>query len=531
MSTMDSNDHWFDVLTARRHGSDFLWIVCHDWKCRQYKYSQQRTPHMVSDDVFNEPVIQSLMAANPRLKSRIDKILTEMSHTFSLRTVRFVGYFLTKIMKSIYKNVFVDNHLVLNPSSKHFHTSLTSSLSQTLNGLAKDCPVLYVPSHRSYADFLIFSFICFTLDIPLPTIAAGIDFLALNQIASLMRSCGAFYIRRSFKHSNDNLYWHVFRAYLQTLVRGSEQPLEFFIEGTRSRSGKSLYPKTGLLSAALELYLNGQIPDLMIIPVSISYDRVLEEGLYASELLPKGRTSGKPPETPRNMMTGAKAILSQQFGSVYIRFCEPISVRQLSHSQPLRLRHTLDSRSDPNLIQTQQEMDFVMDLSKTIIKSQQINFVFSPFSFASLVFLTYLDSTEVSLPINQLVEDIESLSSLLNTKNLSFGFWQKSLIEELFESFEVHSKVVTISDDKSRVAINTSDPLISVYLQQYANQSMQLLIDFAIYLYSSGDYHRFERIKWFLCREFIYKTSEVNDSYILAQFMNQMLVTDRAHRS
>ncbi|CAG2184053.1 unnamed protein product, partial [Oppiella nova] len=132
----------------RRHGSDLLWIVCHDWKCSQYKYSKQRTPDLVREDVFNEPLIKSLLVANPRVRTRIERILTEMSHTFSLRTVRFVGYFLTKIMKSIYKSVFVDNQLALNPSSMFADKTRTSSLRETLNGLAKECPVLYVPSHR-----------------------------------------------------------------------------------------------------------------------------------------------------------------------------------------------------------------------------------------------------------------------------------------------------------------------------------------------------------------------------------------------
>ena len=454
-----------------------------------------------------------------------------MSHDFSIRTIRFVGYFLIKIMKSIYGGVYVNNELVLNSDSLYFENSLTSSLSQTLNNLAKESPVLYVPTHRSYADFLIFSFVCFSLDIPLPSIAAGIDFLGLNQIASLMRSCGAFFIRRSFKHSSDGLYWHVFRAYLQSQIRGGERPVEFFIEGTRSRNGKSLYPRTGLLSVALELFFTGQIPDLIIVPVCISYDRVLEEGLYAKELLPSGDYAGKPAETPRHLLSGANAILSQNFGSVYIRFCQPISVRELSAAQELRLCHTLDSKCDPNLVESVEEKHFVLDLSKSILKAQQTNAVFSPFAFASLIFLTHFDSNQehyVSIPISLLAEDIEALSSLLNTRNLSF--WQKSPINELYQSFDIHSNIVKLSEDKNSVIIQTNDPTIRLHFQQYANQLMQLLIDFAIFLYTRGDPNKFERIKWFLSREFIYKTSEINDSYILAQFLSRITLSERIQR-
>ncbi len=456
-----------------------------------------------------------------------------MSHSFSLRSIRFVGYFLTKIMKSIYGSVYVSNNLTINSNSIYFSNN-TSSLSETINQLSRESPILYMPTHRSYADFLIFSFVCFSLDLPLPSIAAGIDFLALNQIASLLRSCGAFYIRRSFKHLNDNIYWHVFRAYVQSQVRGGERPLEFFIEGTRSRSGKSLYPRTGLLSVALELYLTGQIPDLLIIPVSMSYDRVLEEGLYAKELLPSIDYKGKPPETTKHLLSGANAILSQNFGSVYIRFCEPISIRELCDRQDLRLEHTLDSKCDPNRTQSQSELDFIMDLSKLVIKSHQMNFILSPFTYASLIFLTYFDDkeqNEVSIPMSILLEDSESLSSLLNYRNLSTSITNKSFEAELKDSLEVHSNIVKISEDKTAVIINTSDPLIRVHYQQYANQSMQLLIDLACFLYSNGEINKFNRIKWFLSREFIYKESELNDCYVLAQFMSQMSSNERIQKS
>ena len=470
-----------------------------------------------------------MVKRNPRLRSRIDKILNEMSHDFSLRTVRFVGYFLTKIVKSIYKSILVNDRLVVNSSFNHFDSGWSSSLSQTVNKLSEECPILYVPTHRSYADFLLFSFVCFSLDMPLPSIAAGIDFLGLNQIASLMRSCGAFFIRRSFKHSSDALYWHVFRAYLQNQIRGGERPLEFFIEGTRSRSGKSLYPRTGLLSVALELFFTGQIPDLLIIPVSISYDRLMEEGLYSKELLPSTDFKGKPAETPRHLMTGAKAILKQNFGSVYFRFCQPISLREQSDAYQLRLCHTLDSKCDLNSRQTPQEINFVVNLSKSIIKAQQMNAVFSPFTFASLIFLSYFEASEendCSVPIKSLLLDIQALSSLLNATNLSFS--GQSLETQLYQSFEVHSNIVILSEDKLSVTFKTKDPSIRVMFQQYANQSMQLLIDIAIFVYSRRDFDKFEQIKWILSREFIYMPSETSDSYILAQFLSRTALTERA---
>ena len=59
----------------------------------------------------------------------------------------------------------------------------------------------------------------------------------------LLRNCGAFYIRRSF--GTDKLYWAIFTEYVQTQLRNGDAPLEFFVEGTRSRTAKSYVPRIG----------------------------------------------------------------------------------------------------------------------------------------------------------------------------------------------------------------------------------------------------------------------------------------------
>jgi len=102
---------------------------------------------------------------------------------------------------------------------------------------------IYVPSHRSYLDFILLSYILFSHDMALPNIAAGMDFYDMRIVGELLRKTGAFYIRRSF--SNDILYKQVFRSYIDTIVSHSDRALEFFIEGTRSRSQKSTVPKYG----------------------------------------------------------------------------------------------------------------------------------------------------------------------------------------------------------------------------------------------------------------------------------------------
>lgn len=112
-------------------------------------------------------------------------------------------------------------------------------------------------------------------------------------MGSFLRKTGAFYMRRSF--SGDDLYWEIFREYMHALVIDYHIGIEFFIEGTRSRNFKALVPKVGLLSMALEPLFMGQVPDIMVVPVSVSYDKVLEEQLFVTELLgvPKPKESTK----------------------------------------------------------------------------------------------------------------------------------------------------------------------------------------------------------------------------------------------
>lgn len=112
-------------------------------------------------------------------------------------------------------------------------------------------------------------------------------------MGSILRKTGAFFMRRSF--SGDEFYWDIFKEYMYALVANYHIGVEFFIEGTRSRNFKALMPKIGLLSMALQPLFMGEVPDILIVPISISYERLLEEQLFVYELLgvPKPKESTK----------------------------------------------------------------------------------------------------------------------------------------------------------------------------------------------------------------------------------------------
>ena len=133
--------------------------------------------------------------------------------------------------------------------------------------------------------------------------------MSMRGVSPFLRRSGAFFLRRTF--GSDKLYKAVFSEYVKAVLCSGDYPMEFFVEGTRSRSGKSLHPRLGmccqfslaclplalkmlgLLSMVIEPYLNGCLPDIMMVPISISYERTLEEILFARELLgvPKPKES------------------------------------------------------------------------------------------------------------------------------------------------------------------------------------------------------------------------------------------------
>jgi len=203
------------------------------------------------------------------------------------------------------------------------------------HGLDKvaDCvrrhPVVLVPCHRSHFDYLILSYLFHANYLSPPHIAAGIN-LSFWPLGPLFRGAGAYFIRRSF--ADNELYKCVFRNYLTYLIReGYTQ--EFFIEGGRSRTGKILTPKLGMLSAIVNAFIAGVRRDLYLVPVSIYYERVVEEEAYQRELV----GAEKEKESLWALLK-ARAVLRQKYGTVHVAFADPISLSEFVGERIERLR-------------------------------------------------------------------------------------------------------------------------------------------------------------------------------------------------
>ena len=182
---------------------------------------------------------------------------------------------------------------------------------------ARKGPLIYVPSHKSHIDYLILNYILLNYHMHVPRIAAGAN-LAFWPMGHIFRNCGAFFIRRSFK--GEILYSEVFNRYIKSLLEEGH-PIEFFIEGGRSRNGKLTLPKTGFLSILLQAYREGACNDLIFVPVSIIYDRIMEEKSYLKEIV----GDHKEKENFRQIIR-ARRFLKRRYGKIYIRFSHPLSL-------------------------------------------------------------------------------------------------------------------------------------------------------------------------------------------------------------
>ncbi len=183
--------------------------------------------------------------------------------------------------------------------------------------IAETHTLVYAPSHRSHIDYLVLSYALFHAGLMPPHIAAG-ENLNLPLVGPLLRRGGAFFMRRRF--ADDPLYTAVFSEYLhQVLWRGHS--VEYFIEGGRSRTGRLLHPRTGMLRMTVRSHRRGVLRPIAMVPVHIGYEKLVEAGAYLDEL----RGQAKPKESIRNVVRNLR-LVRQSFGKVALDFAAPIQL-------------------------------------------------------------------------------------------------------------------------------------------------------------------------------------------------------------
>lgn len=190
----------------------------------------------------------------------------------------------------------------------------------TLKEISEGNEVVYVPCHRSHMDYLLLSYVIYHQGYAIPHIAAGIN-LNIPIVGRLLRMGGAFFIRRSF--AGNALYTVVFMKYLAAIMARGHS-LEYFIEGGRSRTGRLLHPKTGMLSMTVRSFLRDPVRPVVFVPVYFGYERIVEANTYISEL----SGAAKKKESWFDLLMSVR-VLRERFGTVHVNVGEPIRLNDL----------------------------------------------------------------------------------------------------------------------------------------------------------------------------------------------------------
>ena len=179
-------------------------------------------------------------------------------------------------------------------------------------------PCIFLWSHRSNLDNLVLSAAMQEKGLPPAHVFGGIN-MAFGPMGAILRRGGVIFIRRST--GDDPLYKYVLREYVGYVLE-KRFNLSWSIEGTRSRTGKMLPPRLGLLSYAADAYLQGRVDDILLVPVSITYDQLHEIAEYADY----ARGGQKKPEGFGWLYGFIKAQGARHYGKIYVRFGEPVAL-------------------------------------------------------------------------------------------------------------------------------------------------------------------------------------------------------------
>lgn len=293
-----------------------------------------------------------------QVRKHAREYLNEITSDYSYPVIRFFDHFLTWLWTQLYDGVDV----------QHF---------ERVRELAADHEIVYVPCHRSHVDYLLLSYVIYKRGLRVPYVAAGNN-LNIPVLGQMLRNGGAFFMRRSFK--GNPLYNAVFKEYLHSMLQRNT-PIEYFIEGGRSRSGRLLPPKMGMLSMTVQSHLRKAGKPIVFIPTYIGYERIMEGGTYVGEL------QGKPKESESLLgLLKTTRKIERIFGSVHLSFGTPLHLDSFMEKFDVAANSLPNDTTDITLDDNTTAM--IDNLGVKIMQNINRAAVVNPISLLSLVLLS-----------------------------------------------------------------------------------------------------------------------------------------------
>ncbi|MGB8222025.1 MAG: 1-acyl-sn-glycerol-3-phosphate acyltransferase [Polyangiales bacterium] len=322
--------------------------------------------------------IQDELLRSPRLRVQIERYANEKGISYakaenvarkqlrrlcarqSLFIVDLLHRFLTWVWSKMYDGVVLDKEGL-----------------ERVREAARDASLVLLPSHKSHIDYLVLSDQLYGNALMPPLIAAG-ENLSFWPIGVLLRRGGAFFIRRTFH--GDSLYPALVEAYVRKLL-AEGFTIEFFLEGGRSRTGKALPPKYGLLSMMFDsaTKLNGT--KVKLVPISIGYERIIEEHSFVHEL-----SGGDKQSENVGDLIKSSSILRSKWGRLYVQFGEIIDFDEFKRET---IQRTGDQVSNADPDAPEQQRNAVRALAHKVMYSINEVTVVTPAALVATALLSH----------------------------------------------------------------------------------------------------------------------------------------------
>ncbi len=389
-----------------------------------------------------------------------------------------------------------------------------------LKEMSKKGPIIFIPSHKSHIDYMVLFWTIYLNRLYLPHIAAGKN-MSFWPFGPIFRRGGAFFIRRTFKGAP--LYSKVFGQYIYSLLEEGGN-IEVFIEGTRSRSGKLLKPKLGFMNILLNAYAKEACDDLIFAPISIGYDRVVEEKAYIKE----AEGVEKKPETFKQVIS-ARKVLKKIYGKIHIKFPEPISLNEF-------LR---ENGSDIKNMDTKQRNTLCKSVSYKILNSIDESSVITPHALVASAILNHFKEV---VSYETITGHIKSYVNYLSSFNVTLADTltknYENSIKNSLASYEHRKLIEKLPEkEKSEYMVKTGKRKILDYYRNNcayffipaAYTAAAILIGGSFTFFASDIEKTYLFLKEFLKNEFTYDQKKSPKYFIdktIETFVKEKIITE-----
>jgi glycerol-3-phosphate O-acyltransferase len=353
---------------------------------RRLRGQRYKVPRFVAENILARPAVRGGLARLARELNRPEETVTRQARRYLKEVAATHSPYVIDLAAHLIRLFYSQGYGALHYDRRRL---------EEIFALGQQYPLVFLPTHKSNLDHLVLQYVLYETGHPPNHTAGGIN-MNFFPVGPLVRRSGVFFIRRTFK--DNPVYKLVLRQYVDYLIE-KRFSLEWYMEGGRSRSGKLLPPRFGLLAYVVDAYRRGKSEDVCLIPVSIAYDQIQDVGDYVAEQ----RGDAKTPESFGWFVRTVRR-LRRNAGDIHLRFGDPVSLRAALGAPSEGGDGDLDERS-----LAVQKLAFEVAV--------RINRV-TPITPTSLVTLALLGSGGSALSVRELIQSLHNLVDYVRRRGL-----------------------------------------------------------------------------------------------------------------